>query len=55
MQVEPEGLRQGYQDVQPGDCIVAFSRRDIYDIKNTIEATTGSRHASLPSRPTLSC
>lgn len=27
----------GYQSVQPGDCIVAFSRRDIYDIKQLIE------------------
>ncbi len=27
----------GYSAVQPGDCIVAFSRRDIYSIKQYIE------------------
>lgn len=42
-QVEPLGLPRGYQEVRPGDCIVAFSRRDIYDIKHTIEALTGKR------------
>lgn len=31
----------GYQSVQPGDCIVAFSRRDIYDIKQLIEQVGG--------------
>ncbi|KAK9815173.1 hypothetical protein WJX73_009704 [Symbiochloris irregularis] len=43
LEVQEGGLARGYQDVQPGDCIVAFSRRDIYDIKHTIEATTGQR------------
>lgn len=37
LQVEEEGLVGGYQSVQAGDCIVAFSRRDIYDIKQLVE------------------
>ena len=43
MQVEEEGLKNGYKDVQPGDCIVAFSRKNIFEIKNIIESTTGLR------------
>ncbi len=44
--VESRGLERGYLDVQPGDCVVAFSRKDIYDIKQLIEAGTGQRWAS---------
>ena len=43
MQVDRGCLPGGYQDVQPGDCVVAFSRNDIYDIKATIESTSGRR------------
>lgn len=43
LQVEPSGLVGGYSAVQPGDCIVAFSRRDIYAIKQLIEQTTRHR------------
>lgn len=43
LSIEGEGLVRGYLDVQPGDCVVAFSRRDIYDIKQLIEASTGQR------------
>jgi hypothetical protein len=43
VQVEPQGLQGGYASVQPGDCIVAFSRRDIYDIKQQIEQETTHR------------
>lgn len=32
-----------YQHVQPGDCVVAFSRNDIFAIKREIENTTGYR------------
>ncbi len=31
--VEAAGLRGGYRRVQPGDCIVAFSRKSIFTIK----------------------
>lgn len=39
----PAQALRGYKDVQPGDCIVAFSRRDIYAIKAEIERTTPHR------------
>jgi len=29
-----------YQHIQPGDCVVAFNKADIYSIKKEIEATT---------------
>ena len=55
LSIEREGLKRGYLDVRPGDCVVAFSRRDIYDIKHMIEAGTGQRCASPsplpPARP----
>ncbi|KAI7846490.1 hypothetical protein COHA_000025 [Chlorella ohadii] len=41
--VEEDGLVGGYSAVQPGDCIVAFSRRDIYSIKQYIEQETKHR------------
>lgn len=31
--VEAAGLKGGYKNVQPGDCIVAFSRKTIFAIK----------------------
>lgn len=43
LQVEPGGLVGGYSAVQPGDCIVAFSRKDIYNIKQFIEQETKHR------------
>ena len=33
----------GYSAVQAGDCVVAFSRRDIYAIKQFIEQETKHR------------
>lgn len=34
LELEPEGLGDGgYSAIKPGDCIVAFSRRDIFRIK----------------------
>lgn len=43
LEVEPGGLVGGYSAVQPGDCIVAFSRKDIYNIKQFIEQETKHR------------
>ena len=51
--VESQGLERGYLDVQPGDCVVAFSRKDIYDIKQLIEAGTGQRWASIVIPPAV--
>ena len=39
----------GFQDVQPGDCIVAFSRKAIFEIKSFIESTTGLRWVRGPA------
>ena len=41
--MEEEGLVGGYSAVQAGDCVVAFSRRDIYAIKQFIEQETKHR------------
>jgi len=40
LEVEEQGLEQGYANVQAGDCVVAFSRQDIFDIKSKIEEET---------------
>ena len=33
LRVEENGLKGRYRNVRPGDCIVAFSRKDIFTIK----------------------
>lgn len=39
-----DSTRKGaYVNVQPGDCVVAFSRNDIFAIKREIESTTGHK------------
>ena len=46
-----------YYFVQPGDCIIVFSRRLVFDVKNHIERATGRRcavvYGGLPSGITL--
>ena len=42
LKTEGAGL-DSYTEVRPGDCVVAFSRRDIYAIKAEIEGTTPHR------------
>lgn len=42
--IEKKPLRS-FANIQPGDCVVAFSRRQIFDIKAKIEAVTGLRCA----------
>lgn len=41
-----------YENVQPGDCVVAFSKNDIFAIKREIESTTQYKccviYGSLP-------
>ena len=46
LRLEEGGLAGGYTDIRAGDCVVAFSRRHIYDIKHSIEVATGQRCAS---------
>lgn len=41
--VEGGGLAGGYAAAAPGDCIVAFSRKDIYAIKQLVEQSTAHR------------
>lgn len=38
--VEDESLRGDYSKVQPGDCIVAFAKADIFSIRRQIESKT---------------
>jgi ATP-dependent RNA helicase SUPV3L1/SUV3 len=46
--VEPKGLKQkSYSFVRPGDCIVAFSRADIFAIKEAIERSTRFKAAVI--------
>jgi ATP-dependent RNA helicase SUPV3L1/SUV3 len=46
--VEPKGLKQkSYSFVRPGDCVVAFSRTDIFAIKEAIEASTRFKAAVI--------
>jgi ATP-dependent RNA helicase SUPV3L1/SUV3 len=43
--VSDESLRGDYSQVRPGDCIVAFSRSDIFSIKRQIERLTNYKCA----------
>lgn len=43
LEIEHEGLEAGYSAVEAGDCIVAFSRADIFQIKQLIEMETQYR------------
>jgi ATP-dependent RNA helicase SUPV3L1/SUV3 len=46
--VEPKGLKQkSYSFVRPGDCIVAFSRTDIFAIKEALEGSTRFKAAVI--------
>ena len=39
--VEPNSLRGKLASVRPGDCVVAFSRREIFELKQRIEQKSG--------------
>ncbi|PFH53578.1 hypothetical protein AMATHDRAFT_122125, partial [Amanita thiersii Skay4041] len=43
--VEEDGLNGNYQNVQKGDCVVAFSRGGIFGIRKAIEQKTGMKCA----------
>ncbi|KAJ2337019.1 RNA helicase, partial [Coemansia sp. RSA 2671] len=45
LEVSPASLEGKWSNVQKGDCVVAFSRREIFDIKTKIEEETGLRCA----------
>jgi len=40
---ETSGSKGSYRNVQPGDCVVAFSKNDIFAIKREIEETTAHK------------
>ncbi|TYZ58626.1 hypothetical protein PybrP1_010350 [[Pythium] brassicae (nom. inval.)] len=42
LEIDAEHLRS-YRHVRPGDCVVAFSRREIFQIKREIEVKTGEK------------
>ncbi|PHH50683.1 ATP-dependent RNA helicase suv3, mitochondrial [Ceratocystis fimbriata CBS 114723] len=43
----PLDKQNNFSDLQKGDCIVAFSRMDLHNLKNTIEEATGKRCAII--------
>ena len=45
--VEEGGLRGGYRRVQPGDCVVAFSRKSIFAIKEVSHFTASITNLQL--------
>jgi len=45
LRLDTAGLPNGLADVRPGDCVVAFSRADIYRSRAALEAATGLRAA----------
>ena len=42
-----QSLKSSYNDIKPGDCIVAFSRNEIFKIKQEIEKTAGRACATV--------
>ncbi|KAG1705594.1 hypothetical protein DVH05_003281 [Phytophthora capsici] len=42
LEIAPKHLAS-YSHIRPGDCVVAFSRRDIFQIKRDIEVKTGQK------------
>ena len=54
MQIEAGVGSFDYKNVKQGDCVVAFSRRAIYEVKAAIEKCTGLRYdLSLPDTANL--
>ena len=43
LEIQRSALEREYASVEPGDCVVAFSRRDIFDIKADIERRTNHK------------
>lgn len=45
LQVKPKCVDPQLKHVEPGDCVVAFSRRQIFEVKSRIESNTGRKCA----------
>ncbi|KAG8746167.1 RNA helicase [Ceratobasidium sp. 414] len=50
LEIESESLRNNLKNVQPGDCVVTFSRSEIFETKRKIEKATGMRCAVVYGR-----
>lgn len=50
LEVAPHSLKGRLQNVEPGDCVVTFSRADIFETKRMIEESTGLRCAVVYGR-----
>ncbi|KAJ1721621.1 RNA helicase [Coemansia erecta] len=47
LQTSKKSLEYDWKRIRPGDCVVTFSRQNIYNVKQTIEAQTGLRCAVI--------
>ncbi|WWC70527.1 uncharacterized protein I206_104478 [Kwoniella pini CBS 10737] len=45
LEVAPESLGNDWEKIQPGDCIVTFSRTNIFAVKKLVESTAGKKCA----------
>lgn len=43
LSIDEKSLEGKYANIKPGDCIVSFSRKDIFSIKRAVEIFTGNR------------
>lgn len=48
LSIDHKGLQgDGYRGLQPGDCVIAFSRRELYQIKADVESKTAYKAAII--------
>ncbi|KAI9136804.1 P-loop containing nucleoside triphosphate hydrolase protein [Paraphysoderma sedebokerense] len=45
LEISPDSLRGNLKMIQKGDCVVAFSRKDVFLLKREIESVTGKKCA----------
>jgi ATP-dependent RNA helicase SUPV3L1/SUV3 len=45
LSISKHSLNGNYKNVKKGDCVVTFARKDIFDVKKSIERKTGLRCA----------
>ena len=47
LEVDESSLDGNYSAVRPGDCVIVFSRRKLFDVRRRIAAATGQRCAAV--------
>jgi ATP-dependent RNA helicase SUPV3L1/SUV3 len=47
LEVDETSLDGSYSAVRPGDCVIIFSRRRLFDVRRRITAATGLRCAAV--------